>query len=37
MHKITPCLWFDNQAEEAMLHMVKIEIPTLQQVYDAAS
>ena len=24
MQKITPCLWFDNQAEEAMNHYVSI-------------
>jgi predicted 3-demethylubiquinone-9 3-methyltransferase (glyoxalase superfamily) len=34
MQKITPFLWFDNQAEEAMLRMDKIDIETLKQAYE---
>jgi predicted 3-demethylubiquinone-9 3-methyltransferase (glyoxalase superfamily) len=44
MQKITPCLWFDDQAEEAMTstfpssrtprQMGKIDISRLQQAYD---
>ena len=34
MQKITPFLWFDNQAEEAMLQMDKIDIKTLKQAYE---
>ena len=37
--KITPFLWFDSNAEEAMkamLQMRKIDIKKLQQAYDQA-
>lgn len=31
MQKITPFLWFDTQAEEAMMKMKKIDIAALQR------
>ena len=31
--KITPFLWFDGNAEEAMLQMVKLDIKTLRAAY----
>ena len=34
MQKITPFLWFNSQAEEAMMKMGKIDIQKLQ---DAAA
>jgi predicted 3-demethylubiquinone-9 3-methyltransferase (glyoxalase superfamily) len=32
MSKITPCLWFDDTAEEAARSYV--DIPTLQKAYE---
>jgi predicted 3-demethylubiquinone-9 3-methyltransferase (glyoxalase superfamily) len=37
MQKITPFLWFDNNAEEAaMLRMDKIDIEPLQRAYEGS-
>jgi len=37
MQKLTPFLWFDNQAEEAAkFYMKKIIIADLKQAYESA-
>lgn len=36
MQKITPFLWFDHQAEEAMLQMKKIDIAALRRAQEPA-
>lgn len=34
MQRITPCLWFDDQAEEAaMLQMKKLDIGELERAF----
>ena len=34
MQKITPFLWFDHQAADAMRQMTKIDIAGLRQAYE---
>lgn len=33
IQRITPCLWFDRQAEEAVLKMKKIDLAALERAH----